>query len=337
MKNLGRQLYNAFGISEWDEKCVALDSEEQKHVLKMLAENKSDELVEIVKLPYHKFIVEYIKFIYYFQSVKRTKGIKGLDELISNKGLEDPSIGYKLYVIPNRLMKEIMMYIKYPYVNISSIFTPFKDGYNLNELVETLNKPLTEVYKYTVSQRPNKEVMRKYIHIMSYIDKEEAERLGLKDSFTFNSCGEYRGFDMKDKLDSLNPLIKHILMEYLGFNGSYKGLKEIENELHVDYVNALITDDLLRSLTKSCLEFRYDIKYIPDDYQDGERIRYAYVKKLTPRGSKKPFSLCAESVERSFVKYYLENNSSLDEKLSRNDLNNIVNGFDMGKVLKKTM
>ena len=295
-KNFGKVLFQEYGISEWEEKCLLLSDSEAIGVLNALRNGEYNILVELVRLPYPQFACEYIK-LFRDKLDSRSEKLAGLHEYLLQFDDRYKDLGYKLYIMPPRILGCIVNYIKHPEKSIVECFGCMKDSINTIDILLHLKKPLDETYKTLYSHTFNKEVIKRYIHIMSYVDAHEAEKLGLE-SFTFKRFNDYRGFDMEEKLKALNPLIRHITMENLGFNGSYVPAYEIEANLNITsrYLSYLLTDEFYLALTKSAGEFKNYLKLIDKKYKDDERREYA---------CKSSFKKISDKIESSFMSSYL--------------------------------
>lgn len=298
--NLGKMLFKEYGISEWDEKCIILSDDEKISILNAIKNRENNLLVDMVRLPYPKFITEYIRL---YRSIldKREAKIIGLQEYLEQESEKYYDLGYKLYVMPTRLVKIIVKYIKNPTESVSQIIGTSNHGFTIMDIILFLSQPLEACLKSFGNQDLNKTVLKKYLHIMSYVDKEEAEKLGLT-SFTFKKYNKYRGFDMDEKLEALNPLIRYILAENLGLNGKYMTLNEIEKELKINHIlTELFTNDFYLALSRSAGEFKNFIRLVEKDYTDEDRRLYV---------NNTPFKIASDRIETSFIRNYLKSTGS---------------------------
>ena len=295
-KGLGRVLFKEYGISEWDEKCVILSGDEKISILNAIKNGENNLLVDIVRLPYPKFITEYIK-LYRSSLDKREDKIIGLHDYLMQESDKYYDLGYKLYVMPTKLTKLVVKYIKNPDENISQIIGTNYHGITFMDIILFLSQPLEHAYKSFGTQSLNKEAIKKYLHIMSYVDETEAEMLGLT-GFTFKKYDVYRGFGLDEKLDALNPLIRCMVEENLGLNGVYMNLTEIESKLNINHIlNDLFTDEFYLALSRSVGEFKNYIRLIEKDYESDDRRTYA---------NNTPFRIASDRVETSFIRNYLK-------------------------------
>ncbi len=252
-------LYRNHNISEWREKCLILSDTEKQAILHDLEEGIDSPLVELVKMPFPKFAE-----IYY----RRFEGAK--------KYLDIPGFGYKLYIMRDSSLKMINAIIKNPKATCDSLVKKLHTSYDSKETIELLETPLEQISKLNCSNRSKTSYEIKLAYIMQYIDKEEAERLKLS-GFTFYKNGEYRGFDLEGKLDSLNECVRIIICRTLGLYGGYKKSgSEIATELKIPSgkVNTLI-NYVLPSFSKSTGELRNKIGYIDRPYESGESREYS--------------------------------------------------------------
>lgn len=289
-----RALYRVYGITEWNEKCSILSNDEKLQVLKDLKSGEFSPITKVVMLPFPKFIKEYyIRF--YLDDMSFYKRLPELDRIFDKKSfIDNPSIGYILYLIPDCYLRVINQYIKDPRCDGRNIFNKSDKYKSYRDLCELLNRNLEDFGKGELAY--TKARLVRYIHIMSYVDAKEAEALQLK-GFTFKVDNQYRGFDMLEKLNSLNPLIRHYLIEYLGLNGAYSSLLDITNESKIATIPAIFDDKFLRNLAGSLGEFRNTLGYIDREYRPGEHIDYNYKSKYY-----KQFKL----VELNYLKKQLE-------------------------------
>ena len=295
-KGLGRVLFKEYGISEWDEKCVILSGDEKISILNAIKNGENNLLVNIVRLPYPKFITEYIK-LYRSSLDKREDKIIGLHDYLMQESNKYYDLGYKLYVMPTKLVKLVVKYIKNYDESISQIIGTNSHGISFMDIILFLSQPLEQGYKTLGTQSLNKEALKKYLHIMSYVDELEAEMLGLT-SFTFKKYDTYRGFGLDEKLDALNPLIRYMVEENLGLNGEYKTLNDLEDELHLNnHSSELFTDNFYLAFSRSVGEFKNYIKLMEKDYDSDDRRVYA---------NNTPFRIASDRVETSFIRNYLK-------------------------------
>ena len=299
-KNLGRLLLNEYGISEWEEKCALLSREEQTCILNSLRDGEYNILVDLVKLPYPSFANEYIKL--YRDKIKSRKieAIEELQQYLLQESKIYADLGYKLYVMPVRLVKMLGEYIRNPERSIYSIKNSDSQDLNFNDIMSYLNTPLENVYKARFTKNQIRNAVKRYIHVMSYVDAKEAENLELS-GYTFKRFNQYQGFGMDEKLQALNPLIRHIVMENLGFNGSYVSATQIASDLNIydEQLTDLFTDEFYYALTKSPGEFKNFIKLLDRKYEEGERRAYAL---------KSPFKKICDRIESTFVMNCLREN-----------------------------
>lgn len=310
-KNLGRLLLSEYGISEWQEKCMLLSKEEQVSVLTALKNGEYNILVELIKLPYPKFANEYIKL--YSEKIKNRKidAIEELQQYLLQESKIYADLGYKLYVMHPHLVKMLGEYIRNPEKSIYSIKGSDRQDTNFNDIILYLNTSLEDIYKARFTKKQIKEGLKRYIHVMSYVDAKEAENLELS-GYTFKRFGEYHGFDIEEKLGALNALIRHIVMESLGFNGNYERGYEISKSLDIPdgLISQLLTDELYIAFTKSAGEFKNYIKLLDRKYEPDERRAYAI---------KSPFKKVCDRIELNFVSNYLKANGDIlqSESLKR--------------------
>ena len=300
-KNFGKLLFKEYGIGEWNEKSILLSNEEKIYILNSLKNGEYNMLVELIKLPYPRFVCEYIK-LYRSSILSRKDSVKELDDYLLLFSDKSSDLGYRLYLMPTMLVRLIMNYIKYPNISASKVLKVNNHIFSYQDVFYYLKKPLEEFYKQLNVHDFNKAQLRKYIHIMSYIDANEAEKLGLE-TFTFKRFGEYHGFDLAEKMDALNPLIKYIVAESLGLYGEYKSVNDLEKELNVTSKGLLdlLSDSFYLSLSKSSGEFKNYVRLIDRKYEPDERREYA---------SKSVFKKVSDKIETSFVSNYLKANGS---------------------------
>lgn len=300
MEKIGTLLFRACGVSEWEEKRIYLTEEEQVEILNSLKKGEDTDLVRWVKLPYPKFATEFLRKNQ--ANLELRKSHNGyLESLISGDALNNDLIGYKLYMLTDSMVKIIVDYMTKPELLLSEL-TDNTSMYRMAAVTDKLAAPLEKSYIKSSGRIVGKEDLKKYIHIMSYIDSEEAKALGLE-SFTFYTNGEYRGFNIKEKLESLNPLIRHIFISYLGINGAYYSSKEICEKLNISEATLenLLNVDILLALSKSCGEFRNAIKYVNKEYKPNERIEYLYSYNSSIMKTNKQFAQLAERVEINYL------------------------------------
>jgi hypothetical protein len=103
------------------------------------------------------------------------------------------------------------------------------------------------------------EIAKRYVYIMQYVDAKEAERLGLK-GLNFYSNGEYKGFDLEGKLNSLNDSGRIVLAKFLGLYGAKRRNKtQVAKDLNWEAATNAIAnfvDFVLPNLTLSTGAFQ---------------------------------------------------------------------------------
>ena len=255
-------LYRNHNISEWREKCLILSESEKQAVLHDLQEGIDSPLVELVKMPFPKFAE-----VYY----RRFEGAK--------KYLEIPDFGYKLYIMRDSSLRMINAIIKNPKATRYSLEKESHisfSSYNLGEIRELLETPLEQIPRIDGSSIIKTNYELKLIYIMQYIDKEEAEMLRLS-GFTFYKNGEYRGFDLEGKLNSLNECARLIICRTLGLYGGYKkSSTEISSEINISKERILkLLNFVLPSFSKSTGVLRNKIGYIDKPYENEETREYS--------------------------------------------------------------
>lgn len=309
-KDLGKLLFKTYGISEWEEKCIILTAEEQRIILKALVNNEFNHLVELVKLPYPKFACEYVKS-YRSNIWQRDDGLLDLDEYLMQLGEKYSDFGYKLYMMPRQMQNLLINYIRNPKQDIYLLAGTNSQACNFKILLEYLRMPIEDGYKILYTKKYNINSLRRFIHIMQYVDAEEAEKLGLN-GFTFKKFDKYRGFDMGEKLDALNPLIRHIVMEVLGLNGAYVTINDVEAELNLPEhgLDKLFIDRFYLALTKSSGEFKNYIGLIDKKYKPDEKREYT---------AKSQFKKVTDKIERDYITGRLKSQEETAD-LSLNDI-----------------
>lgn len=251
-------LYREHDISEWQEKCLILSKVEQSQVLKDLKEGITSNLVELVKLPFPKFVETYFK------------QFPGSDFYLS-----DPTFGYRLYIMKEHYIRYLGEVIKNPNETISNIAERTKISIDKRELNEMLTTPYENLPRIRVNREATTEIERKYLYISQYIDALEAERMGLT-GFTYFTQGTYRGFDLEGKLSSLNEAARIIICRYLGLYGYNRtSIREISNAYGIPTSRiTTILNYLFDALYQPTESLRSKIGYVPKDYGIDEFREY---------------------------------------------------------------
>jgi len=245
-------------IKELREKCLLLSQEEKEKVLLDLNNGSNSELVELIKLPFPQFAYKYLSKFPNFKELN-----------------VDHNFGYNLYLLTDGEIKAIASIAKgifsrgeaRTYYNIDFSYTytftkillPFKD---FNPLLYSQNLLWNNIAKY--------------IYIAQYIDAKEAKKLKM-DSFTFYTNGEYRGFELEEKVASLNIGMRKIIENYIGLNetGTRMNRLDISEKLGVTQSAVLFTTKkVLPLLLKNTKEFQSQIGYY-GKARDNEANRYA--------------------------------------------------------------
>ena len=304
------------GISEWREKSLILTSEEQLEVYKSIRENVSTPLLEVVKLPYPKFVSEYYLRFYRdcLEIREKLNPIMAVQKFINADLLRnDLSLGYKMYLLPDYLLQFVDTYIKNPILTQRDFPSRYVSEACYLSLCDLVRTPLDESMRLSIQLGTNNEFIRRYIYIMQYVDAQEAEKMNLT-TYTFLKQGVYRGFDLEKKVNSLNELERLALGMYLGFDGYSKNTTStIAEYLNIakDRFVFLHTKDFLFALAKSAKEFQNAIGYIDNDYEKGERISYRF---------NSPYSLKARLFEANFVIRNIDSEELMEIKSKRNPI-----------------
>lgn len=249
-------------ISELREKCLLLSQEEKEKLLIDLNNGTTNELVELIKLPFPKFAYEYLRRFPKFKELNA-----------------DYNIGYNLYFLTDSEIKAIVSVAK-------GIHTPNEARlyYNIDfAYTHTFTKilyPFRDFNPMLCAKNLLWHNIAKYIYIAQYIDEKEAEKLGMT-SFTFYTNGEYRGFELKEKLDSLNIGMRKIIENYIGLNEENTRMNrlEVSEKLGVSQTAVLYTTrKILPLFLKTTKELQNKIGYC-GKANTNEANTYSYINK----------------------------------------------------------
>jgi len=271
-------------ISEWKEKSLVLSLEEQKKVLLLLKEedihgevldSKERELLDIVRLPFPKFITKY--YITYYSEALTLNRVPILDELLNLKSMsEDPTIGYKLYLMPEKFLKCIDYYFK-DTKNIYSNIQGTRRFYGeLSYVRKFLTSDIEDIPRLRTNVKTNYDIISKYLNIMQYVDAKEAERLGLK-GFAFKTDEGYRGFDLEGKLDLLNPLARYVIETFIGLHSGFRTeLSKIALKLNIGEkkLYEVFSQEFFNVMFKSTGMFKNYLSTI--DIPHSNRVQYRH-------------------------------------------------------------
>lgn len=260
-------MFREFNISEWIQKSAVLSTREAASVKFSLENGIQDPLVKLVMLPFPQFITEYIK---------------GWEK--AKKYLEDPALGYKLYLLNTEQLVFFAMNIKgkLDYVADSKIQSQYNK--KMRSIHTTLQVPLG---KYLVTAHTlNLIYLKKMVHLSQYIDREEAIRLGLSKAEIFTAdwlrTGIDRGYALEEKMMCLNPAARAAFIRLFGLHGyDYLSVKDIAEDLDVPCSSLeSITEIFLNTALLTLGEFKNAIGLIDKEYEVEEYRRYSNKKAL---------------------------------------------------------
>lgn len=224
MELTNQEMFEYYGISEWEEKREILANEELALLIRELKKEpynptkptQISSMINQLRLPFPKFAVNYFKSYGNYKVARY---------------LLDPSFGYKLYLMPVKYLHKMRD------VWCGDAKKSVSCNTNPNDIINKFNEfyitPLENIPNFMTSKRYNKELRRKFIYLTKYIDLEEAERLGLGNAPTFKvlNCD---GYELNKKLALFNPIIRVIIEKYYGLkSGSKMEIKEIASLLHL--------------------------------------------------------------------------------------------------------
>lgn len=256
-------MYYDHGISEWHEKSLILTNEEQIIIEKSLITGIDTEILELVRLPFPKFVEGYFSR---FHSAKKL--------------LADPESGYKLYFLEDSHIARLstMLRNRENKGRESEYSVPQK---TVNPNLILLKFSLEDIPKLASSQRQHYIYEQKYLYLTQYIDLEEAKRLGLSIVSKFERDMEYTGslvdgYEFKAKLETLNPVAQFILARVLGLYGHKReSLLKIARELGLPYLKLQELYNMLYPVFLMTLgDFKNKIGYVERTYGIGEFREY---------------------------------------------------------------
>lgn len=246
--------YRNYGISEWNEKCLVMSEEEIEEVVRELEQGETSPLLEIVKLPFPHFSAIYLQR---FPS--------------ASSYVEDPAIGYKMYLLPDNILKYMFARLRYP----DKKATDLKKELSIGQLEQDLGREifsstLEDALKIMSATSQNKTIARKFIYLSQYIDLKEAKRLNLSVIPQFELAGT-DGYELDKKLDLLNSCARTIMSLIIGLYGEKRhSYKEIGEKLGIsaDRVRKLVeyifdlffrpTVELKDAIGLKSLNYRFD-------------------------------------------------------------------------------
>lgn len=208
IKELSLQMYESYGIAEWPKKYMTLAPEDKLNILNYINGNcpkkeSIDALLELLKLPFPKFIERYFSD----------------SEEFMDRLSHDPQLSYKVYFLSDMRLQFFSMILKNPSLTVKEIqeILNCKAVHIIGSINQVLNLSLDDMGLYSVSQQGSERI-RQFIYLTQYIDLEEAKRLGLSSYNTFLNDG-VNGYELERKINMLNPTIRSLMIYYLGLYG----------------------------------------------------------------------------------------------------------------------
>jgi len=235
-------LYKKFGIAEWQEKSQILKEAEVEYILKHLDE-EDNVFVKLVQLPFPKFAEVYFK--------------QFKDKL---PYVENPQFGYNLFLLNEGQINVLMKYLRETDKNSKKIVS------KVTEILEELVIPFDSSLKINKrNPRFKKHVFQK-AYISQYINKEEAKRLQFTHR-TFYEYGEYKDFNLQDKINCLNGVTREIFNCFLGMEGRQRlDIKGVTQKLDAVEANVKVIADIAAlPISKTVKEFKNAIGYQESD------------------------------------------------------------------------
>lgn len=225
------EMYYNYGVAEWHEKSIVLLEDEKNRVLDDLAKGMNTFLVELVRLPFPRFVCTYLE-----------------NEPGAAKYLKDPGFGYKLYFLSDGQINYVVNAIR----GNKTIrgYKKKETGPTWTEVQEILKIKLDNIPRIASSLKNRILFEQKFLYLSQYIDYEEAKKLGLDITSRLERDANYTGvlsdgFRLYEKLELLNPISRYIMARFLGLCGHTRAhFVEIARELGVpsDIIKNLIRE-----------------------------------------------------------------------------------------------
>lgn len=322
MKNMTNRIdsikaYRNFGISEWNEKCLVMSEEEIQEVVRELEEGETSPLLEIVKLPFPHFSAIYLQR---FPS--------------ANSYIKDPAIGYKMYLLPDNILKYMFTRLRYPEKKMNDLRKELKVGsLELAMGREIISGKLEDSLKIMSAISQNRVIARKFVYLSQYIDFTEAQRLNLS-MVPYFELASSDGYELDKKLDLLNSGVRTIMSLILGLYGekrhSYKEIGErlsiSADRVHniVEYIFDLFfrpTVELKDAIGLKPLEYRFDDtrQYTNWKYRDMDiSIETDFIRSFLPPLEKEVLNSYSKKEARLYIasKYMFKTPGSLASNMS---------------------
>lgn len=213
-----KEMYRIYGISEWNEKRLVLSPLEVESIYSDLNKNFMSPLLALVRMPFPHFIAIYLQ---------RFPDVMNL--------MNDPAIGYKLYMLSNQALRFVVESYRNPTLTPTGVIKKFHlHQRHREEVSEILYNPFENVLKLISVTNRNLLHEKKFAYLTQYIDLKEARRLGLSLVSTFEADG-CDGFEFERKLQALNPAARLAMALSLGLYGEdRKSMQEIAKIMKVN-------------------------------------------------------------------------------------------------------
>ena len=246
-------MYRQLGIAEWREKKSILSKDEVTEILKAIKAGISNDLIDLVKLPFPKFVEAYFSSI---PSAQKSYFI-------------DPQFAYKMYFLNDYTLQMFCEALRHPKYSVKKLAhaLELKTSYSFGDKIKSLIDTKLEDFSKMASFKNRKHNYRtKYIYLTQYIDIDEARRLNLPAVLRFIGC-QVENFDLEGKLRLLNPTVEKIVIYYFGLHGYYRhSMEDICHLMNFSYRTVCenlenILDFFLHNLEKTLPEFAIAIGY----------------------------------------------------------------------------
>jgi len=159
--------YEKYQIADWNRKKLLLSDDEIHNLLKDLDEGIESELVKALKLPFPKFASQYLSKFSDPENITKTLGYEYTLFMLTESQIKAIVNSIKGYTTLAKAENDLTL--KHYYSAISAIMAQ-----SFNQFNPIINITLI-----------NWEVKAKYIYLLHFIDKTEAERLKLNNHTFF--------------------------------------------------------------------------------------------------------------------------------------------------------
>ena len=260
-------MYREYGIAEWYEKCLVMTSVEKLEVLKNIRNGENSLLVQLVRLPFPHFVREYFERIY--QQNEERRGIAVY--------LNDPAFGYKMYMLTEKMIERFSESLR---STLSGEAVALLKDFSSSSFREIMDNTLDQSLVTCDSGIKSRGRLMKYVYLTQYITYDEALKMNLSISKLFQKDREAGvmedGFELENKLDTLNPIARTIFARMIGLYGQKRmKRKEISTFLDVSVERiGQLYDEIFSYFLRTLGEFKNKLGFVERNYAPNDIRMY---------------------------------------------------------------